>query len=209
MKNKRTYYHLVLDRSGSMANCWDEACQVLGQQLDKIKGYSREFPDQQIYFSFCLFDSELIFSKGVEPIDQAKFDIQQVGPRGMTALYDAIGHSVQFLKRKLGSALEEEDTDVIMLILTDGYENCSREYSQHQVKSLIHSLKVEEKWSFVFLGAGIDIKEVTQDFALDGENMMSFEKKDIFSSLNMVNDEFHSFFDRKQKGQPKRKFFEE
>lgn len=81
-------------------------------------------------------------------------------PRGSTALYDAIGRSVNDLGAQL-SKMNEEDRPqrVVVVIYTDGEENASREYTLEQVKSMITHQQDVYNWQILFLGAGLD-KEV-------------------------------------------------
>lgn len=72
-------------------------------------------------------------------------------PGGMTALYDAIGRTI--------SALEEEasaDDKVLVLIMTDGQENSSKEYTKDSIRELIEDKQDEGNWTFVFIGADLD-----------------------------------------------------
>jgi 5S rRNA maturation endonuclease (ribonuclease M5) len=67
--------------------------------------------------------------------------------RGSTALYDAIGKTINEL---------QTDRDVIFVIITDGYENASREFRGEAIKKMIETLETENKWKFVYLGANQD-----------------------------------------------------
>jgi hypothetical protein len=204
---KQTYYHLVLDRSGSMDSCWNEARQSFQTQLQGFKDKQAEFADQDLFFSYCAFNQVLKFSEGIVPIAQAAIDWREIFPDGMTSLYDAIGSSIQFLKTKLRSELEHEHTDVVMLILTDGHENSSRIFNGQEVKRLINELELSGKWTFLFLGAGLNVEEATRELDRKGKNSFSFEKNSLMSSMNMVSEEITEFLDSKSKGRKKEDFF--
>ena len=204
---KQTYYHLVLDRSGSMESCWKEARQSFQSQLKGFKDKKVEFEDQDLFFSYCAFNQALKFSEGVVPISQAGIDWRDIFPDGMTSLYDAIGSSIQFLKSKLRSELEYEHTDVVMLILTDGFENSSRIFNAYEIKQQINILELGGKWRFLFLGAGLNVEEATKELERNGKNSFSFEKRSIAQSMNFVSDEINDFMDLKSKGLKKNEFF--
>lgn len=205
--NKQTYYHLVLDRSGSMDSCWKEARQSFQTQLLGFKAKRLEFTDQDLFFSYCAFNQVLKFSEGIVPISQAGIDWREIFPDGMTSLYDAIGNSIQFLKSKLRTELENEHTDVVMLILTDGFENSSRIFNGSEVKRLINELELSEKWQFLFLGAGLNVDEATRELDRNGKNSFSFEKNTIAASMDFVSEEITDFMNLKSKGVKKEEFF--
>lgn len=204
---KQTYYHLVLDRSGSMDSCWKEARQSFQNQLQGFKHQQLEFADQDLFFSYCAFNQVLKFSEGIVPIAQAGIDWREIFPDGMTSLYDAIGSSIQFLKTKLRSELENEHADVVMLILTDGFENSSRIFNAREVKRLINELELSGKWNFLFLGAGLNVEEATRELETNGKNSFSFDKNSMSASIGIVNDEITDFMNLKSKGIRKEYFF--
>jgi hypothetical protein len=75
----------------------------------------------------------------------------------MTALLDAVGRSVAEAGERL-SLMKEEDRPglVLFVIVTDGGENCSHEYTNSMVKEMIEQQQNEYSWQFMFLGANQD-----------------------------------------------------
>ncbi len=204
---KKTFYHLVLDRSGSMSSCWEEGKQVIDQQLQDLKRIQTENPDAEIIFSLCAFNQALWFSEELMNVETAKIDWTTIYPDGMTALYDAIGESIEFVKKKAGAGLSEQDSDVVMLVLTDGHENSSKVHSNMDVKEMIQACERTEKWNFLFLGAGLDVTEVTRDLDRGKKNSMSFNKSKMASAVAMVSEELSDFVKSKGSGKKKREFF--
>ncbi|WP_133557344.1 vWA domain-containing protein [Algoriphagus boseongensis] len=204
---KQTYYHLVLDRSGSMDSCWNEARQSFQTQLQGFKDKQVEFADQDLFFSYCAFNQVLKFSESILPISQAGIDWREIFPDGMTSLYDAIGISIQFLKTKLRGELENEHTDVVMLILTDGFENASRIFNAYEVKRQINFLELGGKWRFLFLGAGLNVEEATRELDRKGKDSFSFQKNSMMCSMAIVSEEITDFMKLKSKGLKKEEFF--
>ena len=47
MKNKKTLYHFILDKSGSMANCRVATVNGFNAQLGTIKDLQKKFPEQE------------------------------------------------------------------------------------------------------------------------------------------------------------------
>lgn len=206
-KKKTTYYHLVLDRSGSMSSCWQEVRQVIDKQLLDLKRVQEENASSELIFSFCAFDHELRFSQDLMPVAQARMDWELIFPNASTSLNDAIGESISYVKNKAGAALSEADADVIILILTDGYENSSRIYSSKAVKELMEAYEETGKWNFLFLGAGLEVTDVTDAYARGDKNAMSFSKDNFAASFKVVNQELADYVKQKEQNLKKTKFF--
>jgi hypothetical protein len=206
-KKKTTYYHLVLDRSGSMDSCWQEARQVIDNQLRDLKRIQEENSNSTLIFSYCGFNQVLRFGERMMPVDQASINWELIYPDGMTALNDAIGESIHYLNKKVGAALSDADADVIMLIMTDGHENSSKQYSPRAIKTLMETCERSGKWNFLFLGAGLEVTEVTDAYARGDKNAMSFSKDNFAASFKVVNQELADYVKLKEQNQKKTKFF--
>ncbi len=133
----------ILDRSGSMAGSENE---VLGSFNKFIKDQKKIEGKAKV--TLVLFDHEYSMPWCRIPLkDTPKLTKELYVTRGMTALNDAIGKTINsFLKKK----------KVIMLIQTDGFENCSLEFSTRQIKKLI---KKKKKWEFVFIGSDLSSRD--------------------------------------------------
>ena len=141
------------------------------------------------------------------PISQAKMDWEQIFPDGMTSLNDAIGESIHYLNQKIGAALSDADADVIVLIMTDGHENSSKQYSATAVKTLMESCEQSGKWNFLFLGAGLEVTEVTQAYDRGDKNAYSFSKDSLAMSFKEVNKELEDYVKQKEQNKKKTSFF--
>jgi uncharacterized protein YegL len=141
------------------------------------------------------------------PVDQASINWEQLYPDGMTALNDAIGESIHYLNKKVGAALSDADADVIMLIMTDGHENSSKQYSPTAIKTLMETCERSGKWNFLFLGAGLEVTDVTDAYARGDKNAMSFSKDNFAASFKVVNQELADYVKLKEQNQKKTKFF--
>ena len=92
---------------------------------------------------------------------------------GCTALYDALGSSI--LK------MEKEDTDkVLFIIITDGYENASREFDKKRIKTLI---KKHSEWEFVYIGADIDSYATGGEIGIKKSNIANYKKDKTGTNL--------------------------
>ena len=141
---------VVLDRSGSMVSCREEAENGLNHFIEEQKKQPGE-----CLFSLVQFDNEYEFvHKGEKISDIPKFTLV---PRGMTALLDAVGRAIGETGNRL-SAMKESDRPglVVFVIVTDGGENSSHEFNKKQVRDMIERQKSEYSWKFTFLGANQD-----------------------------------------------------
>ena len=144
----RVLVNVILDKSGSMASKLNDVIEGFNAY---VKGLTKE--DKVDYlFSLTLFDTVVAYRDVAIPLGSVrKLDMQTYVPGGNTALNDAIGITV----RKVEGDSPQVDK-VITVIMTDGEENSSREWTHDAVKSLIEQKEKEGVWTFVFLGAAPD-----------------------------------------------------
>lgn len=176
MKKSNTFYHIILDQSGSMSDCVNQTLKGLADQRKEILAIANEFPDQEIRVGLTVFDHNIelkYFNLSVTEL--SKMNSFHYQPNGQTALLDAIGMSVAATQRLM---VNEGDSAVI-IILTDGYENASKEYSHKQIKELIQAKEETGKWSFTYLGATLDAVEIARSMNIKAENSFAFEKKNM------------------------------
>lgn len=156
MKNA-TEIICVVDKSGSM-----EAVAS-----DAIGGFNAFLKDQQALpgeasLTLALFDAEYaLLHDGVPIADAPPLDRASYRPSGMTALYDAVVRTIESVGRRLAETPEEDRPDkVIMVILTDGLENSSREFpgepGARAVRERIEHQREKYNWEFLFLAANQD-----------------------------------------------------
>jgi hypothetical protein len=176
MKKSKTFYHIILDQSGSMSDCVNQTLKGLADQRKEILAIANEFPDQEIRVGLTVFDHniELKYSN-LSVTELSRMNSFHYKPNGQTALLDAIGMSVAATQRLM---VNEGDSAVI-IILTDGYENASKEYSHKQIKELIQAKEETGKWSFTYLGATLDAVEIARSMNIKAENSFAFEKKNM------------------------------
>jgi len=150
MRKELTDVTVVLDRSGSMQSCWIEAETGVNAFVEKQRA-----ADGECVFSLVQFDTEYEFvHRGVPIADVPKFSLV---PRGMTALLDAVGRAINETGERLkGMKKKDRPGLVVFVIVTDGAENASHEFTKAQVKELVERQQSEYQWQFTFLGANQD-----------------------------------------------------
>jgi uncharacterized protein YegL len=162
---------LVLDRSGSMASMAKEAIGGFNTFLEthqKAPGQAR--------LTLVLFDHEYIVAQDGSPVQEVpKLDAHTYQPRGTTALLDAIGTTINTVGERLDHTPEQERPDkVLIVILTDGLENASKEFSLEQINQMIQHQREVYSWEFIFLGAGQDAIQVATVLGISAASAVQF-----------------------------------
>ncbi len=209
MKNKKTLYHFVLDKSGSMSNCVGTTIKGFNSQLDTIKQLQREFPDQEFNVSLTIFDQnvETVFNQ-IELKSFERLTPKMYQPGGCTALLDAIGISINQIRIANESKILNDEMSVVMVILTDGMENASIQFNYHQIAGMIKSLEHTEKWTFTFLGADIDAVHTSKMLNIREENVISFNKGDMDHMMNDISYGMKEYSISKSMGKTKKDFLD-
>jgi hypothetical protein len=100
--------------------------------------------------------------------------------RGMTALLDAVGRTINHIGEKLSNMAEaDRPGKVMVLIITDGLENSSHEFSQDQIKEMVERQKNTYKWEFLFFGANIDSFATAGGLGIDPARAVNFSASGI------------------------------
>jgi hypothetical protein len=162
-----THLAVVLDRSGSMVSIKD----------DMENGLNELFREQAKLPGVCLVDLakfDTVYEVDFEdtPVADAKAVLQ---PRGGTALLDAIGKTVTHLGEKLASEVEHKRPGkVIVVVVTDGYENSSVEWTRTAVKDLVTQQQDQWNWEFIFLGANMDAIDVAGSYGFKSGSSITY-----------------------------------
>ena len=164
------YVTLILDETGSMQSCKAAAIAGFNQYVATLR---REPAETR--FTLTLFNSGKteVRYRAVSVSAVQDLDVETYRPRDTTPLYDAIG-------RTLTAARQEAPADAkkLCVILTDGLENASQEYTRKQVFDLIKECE-QAGWVFLYLGADHDVWAAGESLGIAGDNTVSFCKSDI------------------------------
>jgi hypothetical protein len=209
MKNKKTIYHFIIDKSGSMSGMEQQAVSGFNTQLATLQELKQTYPDQEFKVSLTYFNhhvQDIILNGSVDqilPMDPRTFD-----PGGSTALLDAIGKSIYQLKSDFETELKKDEATVVMVIITDGAENASRLYTYHEVARMIKELDETGKWTFSFLGADLDAIHTSQMLNIRKENVISFSKSNYSGMMNDVSISIRTYAQSKSHGNAKNNIFD-
>lgn len=167
---------IVLDRSSSMVSMRDQAIELFNDQVEAI---IEENEGMDTRVSLVTFSSKVDDPKiWNEPLDKlTKLTKRSYIPDGMTAMYDAVGMTVDKL-RALPEA-DDENCSFLVIVLSDGMENASREYTSSMLASQVKKLQDKGNWTFTYLGAEQDLAEVSKATGITLDNMQLFTATDV------------------------------
>ena len=181
MKKGLTELVFILDRSGSMAGLESDTIGGFNAMIEKQKK-----ADGTAYVSTVLFNVErkVIHDRvSLHKIAPMTDNDYQVG--GGTALLDAIGRAIHHIGNVHKYAREEDRPEkTLFVIITDGMENASREYSAKEIKQKIERQKSKYGWEFLFLGANIDAVETAKHFGIGQDRAVSYKSDSKGTQLN-------------------------
>lgn len=163
---------IILDKSGSMESIRQAAVDGFNETLAGIKKAQEKYAESQEHFvsllTFCDCEKKYVFDK-VPVAEARKLTLDDYEPCCCTPLYDAMGFTLTTMRNHVKKV---DDAVVVVTIITDGYENASKEYTEAAVKKLVEELK-GEGWTFTYMGANQDSVEVA--FNLSIRNSRNFE----------------------------------
>jgi hypothetical protein len=159
----------LLDRSGSMESIADDTRGGFDAYIAGERSQSGS-----TLVTLAQFDNVYDVVYQNRPIDEVP--PLTLEPRGMTALLDAIGRFVTEVGSGL-AALPEQDRpgDITVLVMTDGHENASAEWTKDAVRQLIVQQETVYGWDFVFLGANMDAIDVGTSLGFAPGKSLTYE----------------------------------
>ena len=162
----------VLDRSTSMGSIIAEAKDGFKQFLE-----TQRKEEGEAFLTVAYFDSEydkVIDHKNLKDVDD-DYIISKYTPRGMTALNDAIGNTVNDINKRLNETEDSERPEnFVFVILTDGDENASGKFSTGKVNEIIKNQTEKFGWKFVFLASNINAEKTASTYGIDRKHAYNF-----------------------------------
>lgn len=165
--------YILLDRSGSMATLWDEALGSINGYIDTLKMNDK--------VHLAVFDS---ISHDVVRDCKAKeweeVTTEEIQPRGGTPLYDSCG-------KIMAQAEEDNAKKTVLVVMTDGYENASHEYTQAAIKARVKQFE-DKKWEVLFLGANFDaVESVSGSVGVMAGKTMNIARGNIYDAMQTLS----------------------
>jgi len=159
---------IVLDESSSMEGDWDMTIDAINEYLDTLQG-----DDHRYRVSITAFNtvSRPVFH-ATDLTKDVRISRHNYRPNGMTALYDAIADGIGSLE----DSVWDYDGKAMLVIMTDGQENSSRNFSLDRIRKLISSKERDGNWTFVYMGSHNDAWKHGSALGISKANVMQFDQ---------------------------------
>lgn len=178
----RVLVEFIQDRSGSMQTVWDEALKGFTGFLDDL----RKNKDVDYFISLTVFDTVVDRVLSGVPLKQVTGqELVPHSPRGMTALYDALGDALQMPT--------DDFTKVIYLIVTDGHNNASSRFTKTQVHDAITAKLNTGNCTFQYLGTQPESWEESKGMGFNASSTATFVPQNIGGTYRMTGQSVNSF----------------
>jgi uncharacterized protein YegL len=206
-REMKTYVGLVLDHSGSMGGLTTAARNDFNQTITGIK--ESAVGEQSAFATITRFGSSVNVETKNVPINNIPMAKTYSASMGMTALWDAVGMTVDAI---LASTPKEdlEDTTVAFLVLvtTDGGENSSRKYTAKSLTDKMNALQITDRWTFVFRVPKGSAKILTR-MGIPAGNVVEWEQteQDLTRSTIETVTATKSYFSARSTGKTSTKTF--
>ena len=178
MKSNLLHICFVLDESGSMYNSVDDVIGGFQKLIDEQKGEKKG----ECIISLYRFSSTVkkdYIGKPVNEVPKLYYS-----PGGCTAMNDGVGTAIDEIGKWLSDMNESErPSKNIIVIMTDGQENASKEYNFDTVKAKIKHQEEKYSWTFVYMGTNLqDLKDA---------NRLGIKMRSVSGSRNIAANYSH------------------
>lgn len=186
MRDGYTHITVILDRSGSMDAIRNDTIGGFNAFLNEQKSGSGSAT-----LTLVQFDSQNSYEvihrfKVLEEIPE--FTRETFIPRGGTPLLDAIGQGINDLEATLSTMREaDKPSGIVVVIITDGQENQSREFKKDQIKKMVSEKQERSGWQFVFLSADLDAIGDALENEIRAHSTMAFDKSSSGTAAAMAS----------------------
>lgn len=205
-KKEKLSVFVALDRSGSMSGVpWTNGIEGLNSYVAGLKNEKIEGDITVVAFDSYTDSSSPYVTMGISPninpglgntmrkpttdlvtlanqVDITSFvpiSPSTIQPRGGTPLFDAAANVMD-------RALAKNSKKTVVIIITDGHENSSVEYTQAKIKNKVEHI-TSRGWEVIFLGANFDVSGYTAASGLGSGKMMNFDIHDVAATRTMSN----------------------
>ena len=169
-KNLKTQVAIILDRSSSMGSCAKATVDAFNEQVKVIRDKSKGMKTNVSLFTFSdVPDEPQFFNEDAKMLKELTYEDYR--PHGMTAMYDAVGMAIG----KLKDLREDKNTSYLVIVISDGQENHSREFNSESIAAKVKELQGTKHWTFSYLGANQDLSQVSKQLGIPMANTMAFQ----------------------------------
>jgi uncharacterized protein YegL len=189
----KTIYSLVIDRSGSMADIRHEIFGSINNRIRKIIQIDRE-NDGETLAEITTFNHRvsrivpLVKAEKLKPIKDEDFLID-----GTTALFDALGSTLERLNNFFREEVEKGETDILIIIYTDGYENASMAYSKSAIRKMMTEASELENVQVTLVGCDEKTLWMAKEMAFHPNNIVRTSKEQMARSMGSLDAYFEDY----------------
>lgn len=181
-KEKKEYVLFVLDESGSMGSCKKQTINGFNEQLQELN----KTKDIKTFVSLVKFNSGVTTVYWNKPLEEVEYlTVDNYNPCGSTAMLDAVGQSVNRLRSD--TPTEIDDVTFLVIIVSDGEENVSKEYTWETVKQLITKCKEDKAWTITYMGSNQDLSQIQRGMNIDMGNTMVYTSTGVGTQMAFNN----------------------
>jgi uncharacterized protein YegL len=181
---KQTYVAIVVDRSGSMSSVQKAAVSGINEQIKALRDNAEKGGDTRV--TYIQFDSEIDTLYANRPASELKEILDsEFQPRGLTAMRDAVWTAINTLKASVKEVTD--DTAFLVVVISDGIENASRECTQEMLAKETKFLEATDKWTFTYLLSNQDIKLAEQMLGVRKGNIASYASTNVGTSRGFAS----------------------
>ncbi len=177
---------ILLDKSSSMSATKDRTRSAINEFIQGQRDTNGECNLTLVTFSANdRWDKDWLQTvwDGINIKEIRELADESYRPSGNTALYDAVGLTIERTGQRFAKLPEHErPAKVLFVTMTDGEENSSKEYHLMKIKSIIEHQETKYNWNFLFLGADFNAKENTSSLGLSDDRAYNFGKNDLVKS---------------------------
>ena len=181
--------YILLDRTGSMEPIWTEALSSVNAYADGLASLDGG-PRVDADITLAAFDAQdgLQFDVLRKDIDASEWrDVtnKEISPRGMTPLYDAIGRMVSLAEK-------DKPEKAVIVIMTDGEENSSKEMTKASAKAALDRVRAKG-WEVVFLGTEFSNFDDATGVGQSASRNMAVSKDQLSDSMRRLSDKSKAY----------------
>lgn len=183
MNKSLTEIIFILDKSGSMESIRKETIDGFNMFLANQKELLSDIDVTAVLSNNYI---EILYNgSNIDEVKKLTYD--NYIPGGTTALYDAIGFTLIKVGQRLSDTFEtSRPSKVIVVIMTDGLENASKNYNKKMIRDMIKHQKDKYSWEFIFLGANFDAEKFAEEISIEKENAATFDYSKDGMEMNFM-----------------------
>ncbi len=174
-----THVIIILDESGSMYIRRNVTIRGFNEQVHEILDTAeKNNATENTFITLTLFNTNVEITKFAEPISQLKeLSLDEYKPNLLTAMLDAVGFTLTRIENEIE---DSPDTHYLVIIISDGEENASKEFDYDAVGDMVRKRTKTGRWTFTYIGAEQDLTTVSNRMNIPQQNTLYLHIEDNF-----------------------------